>query len=157
MFVTGSLGGSIGGRHLRFEPRVEQGQWISGHGWASAMIDLSDGLASDLRRIAEMSGSGAAIDEAAIPLSSAARKGGGSPLDRALYDGEDYELLLTVPARKAVAFERAWRRQFKLRLSRLGVVTSGSGSIRLTTVGGERTVLKDGGYEHFVGRHRKSR
>jgi thiamine-monophosphate kinase len=105
-----------------------------------------------------MSGTGALIETDVIPVSAAAAKGRGglSPLDLALYDGEDYELLLTVPARKAAAFERAWGRTFTLRISRLGVMTAGRGRIECVTRAGRRTGLKDGGYEHFIGRDPRS-
>ncbi|MEI6972126.1 MAG: thiamine-phosphate kinase [bacterium] len=159
LFVTGTLGASLSGRHLRFDPRLEQGRWIREQGWASAMIDLSDGLASDLRRVVEMSGVGAVIEACSIPLSAVAskRRDGMTPLDHALYDGEDYELLLTVPAKRANAFEIAWRKKFDLRLSRIGVITSDRGVVCCTAVDGKSGVLKDGGYEHFVGCHAKSR
>lgn len=158
VLVTGSLGGSMNGKHLRFEPRLAEGKWIRDGGWASSMIDLSDGLASDLRRLTEMSGTGALIESAAIPVSRTASKGGEgiSILDHALFDGEDYELLLTVPAHKEAAFKRAWKKRFSLRISRLGVMTARRKKIECATPGGRRTALKDGGYEHFVVHDRRS-
>ena len=159
IYSTGSLGGSLAGRHLRFEPRLEQGKWLSRSGWASAMIDLSDGLASDLRRLTEMSGTGATIDTASIPVSSSALRvpSGRSKLEHALYDGEDYELLLTVPARKALDFEHAWRKDFRLKISRWGVMTHATGKICCVAPDGGRTMLKDGGYEHFLDSDPRSR
>ncbi|MEI6809138.1 MAG: thiamine-phosphate kinase [bacterium] len=154
VFVTGSLGGSRAGKHLRFEPRLAQGQWIRARGAASSMIDLSDGMASDLRRVAEMSGTGALINLAGIPVSTEAMKGKGgrSPLSHALFDGEDYELLFTVPVRKAAALERAWRTKFTtVRLSRVGSMTAGRGNVKCVGPDGRHTLLKDGGYEHFIG------
>lgn len=159
IFVTGALGGSRSGKHLRFEPRLPQGQWIMANGFASSMIDVSDGLASDLRRLSDMSGTGAFIESAALPLSPglAGRQRGRSPVDHALFDGEDYELLMTVPARKASAFERAWKTKFDLRLSRLGVMTAWKGVVQCGMPDGRLVVLKDGGYEHFIGNNAKSR
>lgn len=160
IFSTGSLGGSIGGRHLRFEPRLEQGKWVSRYGWASSMIDLSDGLASDLRRLCEMSGVGASIDADAVPIADSAMRGshgGRSPLEHALYDGEDYELLLTVPAHKARSFERAWKKKFALRIARIGVMNTVRGVVCCIAPDGGRTILKDGGYEHFLDSDPRSR
>jgi thiamine-monophosphate kinase len=90
--VTGPLGGSIRGKHLRFTPRVREGLELNRAG-ATAMIDVSDGLARDLGHVCERSGVGAVLYEERIPIAAAAR----GSLDRALHDGEDYELLYTIP------------------------------------------------------------
>ncbi|HEY8241525.1 MAG TPA: thiamine-phosphate kinase, partial [Kiritimatiellia bacterium] len=107
IYVTGRLGGSIHGKHLTFDPRVREGQWL--RNWATAMIDISDGLATDLRHITEASGVGAEILPARIPLAKNAKN-----LQSALSDGEDFELLFTVSQKKAAAFERAWHKSFRL-------------------------------------------
>jgi len=158
IFVTGMLGGSISGRHLSFAPRVVEGSWLRAEGWATAMIDLSDGLASDLRRLTEMSRTGAVIDSAAVPVSKAAlrNKDGCPAIAHALADGEDYELLFTVAPRKAAGFQRAWRKSFSLRISRVGVMTDERGLVECLDVNGKRSELADGGYEHFFGDNRKS-
>ncbi len=151
LFVTGALGGSGAGKHLRFEPRLKEGRWLAERGWASAMIDVSDGLASDLRRICERSGTGAALLVDAVPLSRAALKNGKSEaLHHAMTDGEDFELLFTVSARKEKAFLQAWRRRFKLSCSRIGGITAQPGIVELANRAGARIVLKDRGYEHFM-------
>jgi len=96
IYVTGRLGGSLLGRHMDFTPRVVEARSIGK--LASAMIDLSDGLSRDLRHICHESGVGAIIDAAAIPVHDDAiemRRDGRSPLEHALHDGEDYELLFT--------------------------------------------------------------
>jgi thiamine-monophosphate kinase len=97
IFVTGPLGGSILGRHLTFEPRVQLGRQLAAV--ATAMIDLSDGLSRDLAHVCRASGVGAVIDAAAVPIHSDAvelsRRDRISPLQHALNDGEDYELLFT--------------------------------------------------------------
>jgi len=102
--VTGALGGSILGKHLRFTPRIREARLLGRTLSIHSMIDISDGLATDLAHLCEESGVGAILEEADLPLSAAARRlsrrDGQSPLHHALSDGEDYELLFTVPARE---------------------------------------------------------
>ncbi len=74
IFVTGELGGSILGKHLEFEPRVAEGQWLAEHFPIHAMIDISDGLVNDLRHILKASGVGAELLAKSIPVSPAARQ-----------------------------------------------------------------------------------
>jgi thiamine-monophosphate kinase len=96
--VTGPLGGSILGRHMNFTPRIQWARQLARELPITAMIDLSDGLSRDLGHIARASGVGAVIDAAAVPVHEDAielRRDGISPLDHALHDGEDYELLFT--------------------------------------------------------------
>ena len=153
IYVTGTLGGSILGKHLRFEPRLAQGQWLSAEHWASAMLDLSDGLAIDLPRLARASRCGAEIWPDRFPISQALRKSGcGRQLIKhALGDGEDYELLFTVADAKVPEFEAAWRRRFSLRCTRIGRIAGGrAGRVVLVQAGRARRIIKDGGYEHFA-------
>ena len=107
--VTGALGGSILGKHLRFTPRVKEGRRLAQRYGVSAMIDVSDGLATDLRHLCEESGVGAVLDEARVPVAAAARrlsrKDGRTPLAHALSDGEDYELLYAASPERAKAIE----------------------------------------------------
>lgn len=101
--VTGSFGGSILGKHLTFEPRVREALHLAKHYPVHAAIDVSDGLLLDLSRLAEASGVGAEIDLEKIPVDPAAHQlstansGKKSPLEHALSDGEDFELILAVP------------------------------------------------------------
>jgi thiamine-monophosphate kinase len=99
IFVTGPLGGSILGKHLDFTPRVREAQRLHQLLELHAMIDISDGLSSEIHHICRESGCGAVLREAAIPISDAARSMNDqkSPLEHALGDGEDFELLFTVP------------------------------------------------------------
>ncbi len=155
IFVTGELGGSIAGRHLDFEPRLEEAHWLAAQFKPHAMIDLSDGLASDLRHILHASHVGAEILATAIPVSRAAKlqaraeSSAKPPLLAALTDGEDFELLFTVPSKSAVPLLDAWKEKFpKTKLSCIGKVIAGQG-LKLRDERGVRE-LKAKGYEHFA-------
>src|SRR5690606_25391467 len=117
-FVTGELGGSLAGRHLEFEPRIVEAQWLAQHFEIHSMIDLSDGLAGDLRHILNASKVGAELLGTAIPISRAAKlqaraeSSAKPPLLAALTDGEDFELLFTVRSADAVALFDAWKAAF---------------------------------------------
>jgi thiamine-monophosphate kinase len=150
LFVTGRLGGSSLGRHLQVEPRIREGLWL--RGWASAMIDVSDGLASDLRHIVDMSGVGCRLDLEKIPVSEEAEKMPDdlSAAEHALYDGEDFELLFTLPADKRDLFLEEWGQEFGLPCTEIGVMTSEIGVIRCQLCGLETGVLEQRGYTHFL-------
>jgi thiamine-monophosphate kinase len=109
--VTGPLGGSLLGKHLRFTPRLKEGRRLARRFGVRAMIDLSDGLATDLRHICAESGVGALLDERRIPIAAAARrmsrKDRRPPLEHALADGEDYELLYAASPARARRIEAA--------------------------------------------------
>lgn len=102
IFVTGPCGGSILGRHLTPTPRVKEALALHAAVELHAMIDVSDGLAADLNHILEESGCGAVLAADAIPVHADAvelsRRTGRRPLDHALGDGEDFELVFTVSA-----------------------------------------------------------
>jgi thiamine-monophosphate kinase len=90
-------------KHLYPEPRLALGQWLAQRGLASAMMDLSDGLSSDLPRLCAASSVGARLEQAKIPRvpsSALAIRHGHDPLQFALHGGDDYELLFTVPLQK---------------------------------------------------------
>lgn len=99
--VTGGLGGSILGRHLEFEPRLREAEILTREFKPTAMIDISDGLAWDAIHMGEASGVGMELWGEAIPVSPAAdelARGSGRPaLEHALFDGEDFELLVALP------------------------------------------------------------
>lgn len=152
IFVTGELGGSLQGRHLNFVPRVQEGLWLRDR--AAAMIDLSDGLATDLRHILEESGVGALLDLDAIPLSEAARAADDkrAPLQHALCDGEDFELLFTVPAERRSELEREWARAFDVKCTRIGRVTKANGVVECRDEDGRTGTLDAQGFAHWVPR-----
>lgn len=96
LMVTGSLGGSILGKHLDFTPRVREAAALQQHARPTSMIDISDGLAADVGHLAEESGAGFVLVAERIPIADAARQLAGDPLTHALGDGEDFELAFTV-------------------------------------------------------------
>jgi thiamine-monophosphate kinase len=98
LLVTGPLGGSILGKHLDFTPRIHEALHLHEAADLHAMIDISDGLADDVWHLCEESGCGAVLRAEAIPLSEAARNMNDdrSPLQHALADGEDFELVFAV-------------------------------------------------------------
>lgn len=141
LFVTGTLGGSLAGRHLDFIPRVAEGRWLSAHGYVRAMMDLSDGLAADLPRLAAASKCGFQIDPATLPRTR------GCDSTRAMSDGEDYELLMAVAPRLVDRLNRGWQEMFpQVRLTRIG---------ELTAPGTSSTALPRG-FDHFLGCHNSS-
>jgi thiamine-monophosphate kinase len=101
IYVSGALGGSILGRHMTFQPKIGLGRQLARAETVTSMIDLSDGLSRDLRHICQQSNVGAMIYSNQIPIHPDAitlsQQTGKSPLEHALHDGEDYELLYTSP------------------------------------------------------------
>jgi len=147
IYVTGHLGGSALGRHLAFTPRLSEGAWLRDGGWATALCDVSDGLIADLEQILEASDVGARLSSACIPVAEAAsRMPDDQPaLAHALADGEDFELLFTVPAPRCTAFEQAWKAAFPLACTRIGTTCPGHG----ISWDGPPPPLPSSGYEHF--------
>lgn len=116
IYVTGELGASLPTRHhVTFTPRLAEGAWLARHTAVRAMMDLSDGLAKDLRALTPPRAT-PALDPTALPLRRSA------DLRAALTDGEDYELVFTLAARTdRERFSRAWHRTFpRTRLTCLG-------------------------------------
>ena len=105
ILVTGAFGGSLLGRHFDFSPRVNEALELAARYEVHACLDVSDGLSLDLARLAGESGCGAEIDLEQVPIHDDARimsqQDGRSPLDHALSDGEDFELILAVPPEEA--------------------------------------------------------
>jgi thiamine-monophosphate kinase len=133
-------------RHLRPVPRLEEGRAVALSRSATAMIDVSDGLSSDLGHICEESGVGAEVHEDRIPLSPALRRAGGlreRPVRYALTGGEDYELLFTVPPSKTGKLAA-----LGIAITEIGVITKRK-QVRLVAASGSRTLLVPTGYDHF--------
>ena len=137
LFVTGVLGGSLpSGWHLKFRPRLAEARWLAKAVRPSAMMDLSDGLAADLPRMAAASGTGFILEPEAVPRRR------GSSLRGAMSDGEDFELLFAIAPAKAARLVREWKSRFPaLRLACIGAlakrgVAQGLGATR--------------GYDHFA-------
>jgi thiamine-monophosphate kinase len=145
--VTGSLGGSGQRKHLEFEPRVEEALEIVRLAEVHAMMDISDGLSTDLNRICAQSGVGAVIDASALPISTDA-KAQADPLGAALHEGEDFELLLTLAPDGWANLHRAWHRE--VLITQVGTVVQEPG-VKIRMADGEVTDLKPGGYEHLQG------
>jgi thiamine-monophosphate kinase len=134
--------------HLYPEPRLELGRYLGGRRLASSLMDISDGLSTDLSRLCEASGVGAEVWAANLPTLDSGGDGPSPPgrvLDLALHGGEDYELLFTVPARKMSSFPSGYR---GVGLHWIGRIT-GSKAIVLVFPDGTRSLLKPGGYDHF--------
>lgn len=136
IFVTGKLGGSIRGRHLNFEPRLNEAHWLAACIPVHAMMDVSDGLAKDLPRMAEAAGLSYVIEEERLPVHK------GCTLQQAWGDGEDYELLFSVSADDAMRLQHAWKRKFpQLSLTCIGrFVKKGKG---------KTPRFQEQGWEHF--------
>jgi len=135
VFVTGRLGGSLRGKHLRFVPRIEESRWLTKNFRVHAMMDLSDGLGADLPRLAKASKLGFKIDKKKLPLAP------GAKISNAISDGEDYELLFAIFPRDRPRLQRAWQKKFpKLPLTRIGRFT------QLSTINYQ---LLPRGYVHF--------
>lgn len=143
-------------RHLLPTPRVAIGRMLANGGIASAAMDISDGLSTDLTRLCAASGVGAVIREESLPVWAAVlpRRRGARPvqdpagdLNRALHGGEDYELLFTVPHRLV---SRAPAEFGGVPIARIGEMTR-SRKILLET-GGRTRVLRPLGWDHFAQR-----
>ncbi|MCC6716023.1 MAG: thiamine-phosphate kinase [Gammaproteobacteria bacterium] len=167
VYVTGTLGDAAAGlrvlvgetecdadsgsaltrRFLRPEPRVALGQFL--RGIASSAIDVSDGLAADLRHVLEASGRGAEVDLARLPISASLRacERGDAAIERALGGGDDYELCFTVPPGRESALG-AWRAQDGVPLTRIGTVVARPG-LRFVEAGGRVVDRHIAGYAHF--------
>jgi len=171
IWVTGALGGAKAGlealihsqavaglptdtvlsRYRRPIPRLKEALFLRQHG-AHSLIDLSDGLSSDLARVCEASGVGARLHADRIPISGETRKVAGAlgldPLTWALHGGEDFELCLTAPPDLAEALEQGLRKRSDCPLTRIGTIQADAGVTLCHSDGGEVPLIA-GGYDHF--------
>lgn len=133
LLVTGRLGGSIRGKHLEFTPRLREATWLVSHHKPTAMMDLSDGLAKDLPRMASASNCGFRIEETALPLTD------GCSAAQALSDGEDFEILFSAHPEGVSQMLSDWSEAFpNVPLTVIGKLVETSQGQSLT-----------GGWEHF--------
>ena len=156
IYVTGTLGSAVAAlhqlrdgkklrpkshpKHFYPEPRVAVGQFLREKKLASAMIDISDGLSTDLGHICEESGVGAVVYAEALPAD-----GGKDGLTLALHGGDEYELLFTAPPNRRIPKQIGG-----VPISRIGEILSGK-QMRLATADGKTQPLKAAGWEHFAG------
>lgn len=140
ILVSGELGGSIKGKHLKFTPRLKEARFLVKNFKVNAMTDISDGLSSDLGHILKESKCGAIIYEGLIPVSREARD-----LEDALYRGEDFELLFTM-SRKQV---RKLLQKNPLHFKPIGEIVDKKYGLRLIDKKGKARMLCPKGFTHF--------
>jgi thiamine-monophosphate kinase len=157
IYITGALGGAAAAlgqlkktivrwkdyeRHFHPEARIQVGQWLGRRGLASAMIDTSDGLSTDLEHVCEESGVGAMVESAAIPRAKVGRPANQVSLELAMHGGEDYELLFTssgqVPSTIA-----------GVPVTRIGQMTKKRGMVLIDATGISGKLVPKG-WQHFV-------
>jgi thiamine-monophosphate kinase len=172
VWVTGDLGGAKAGlevllhaetltglstsevlrRYRRPRPRLREAQYLRQHGALHSLIDISDGLSSDLTHICTESGVGAQLEAAHIPVSEEvrhiARALQVAPLTLALHGGEDFELCLTAPAGAISRLQQAFATHFQCPLRRVGTIQPGRG-VTLRLPDGTQQPLSARGYDHF--------
>ena len=149
VLVTGVLGESRLEHHLTFQPRVRESLLLHHRYELHAGMDLSDGLALDLSRLLSESNVGAVIETASIPIADAARTrsrtSGRTPLQHALSDGEDFELLLTMSPDEAARLLQD--QPLSVPVSRIGQIVDTPGQWQVDA-DGNRSILAPDGYLH---------
>jgi len=139
--------------HRRPTPRVAEGRLVGASGAVTAMIDLSDGLATDLAHICAESGVGAEIRLAALPVDAATRRvaeaAGADPVAWAVSGGEDYELLMAVPPERAGDLARRIRGETGTPVTVIGEVRSAGEGLRFVDAGGRVQPMRPG-FDHFA-------
>lgn len=143
IFVTGDLGGSNKGGHLDFIPRLREARFLVDRYRVHAMIDITDGLISDLGHIIKKSKKSALLWQESIPVAAVA-----DSLNDAFYTGEDFELLFTIAASDAEALKRQWPFK-KVKLTCIGKITAEGKGIQIQDAKGKLTKPKKSGYRHF--------
>ncbi|NIW79003.1 MAG: thiamine-phosphate kinase [Calditrichae bacterium] len=174
IFVTGKLGASAAGYHVlgKYGPdypgeyaslvkahlqpvaKIQTGQKIAQSGYATAMIDLSDGIASDLRHICDSSRVGAEISERNIPfpgkLDHVAKMFSKRKLDLALYGGEDYQLLFTMKADTPSEIINKIAAETKTEMTEVGKIVSAEQGYYLVNTINQKVPLQPKGWDHFA-------
>lgn len=140
IFVTGSLGGSICGKHLTFRPRLKEARYLAGNFKLHSMIDISDGLSQDLGHILKESNVGGIIYEELIPLSREAKN-----LEDALYSGEDFELLFSLSRQEAKRLLSKRKNIFRP----IGEIVSKKYGLRLLDRHNREKIIRAKGFRHF--------
>ena len=143
--VTGTLGGARYGKHLNFEPRVFEAIKISQIANINSMIDISDGLSSDLNRICQQSNVGAVIEAGRIPISEDDKRNDDA-LDSALNDGEDFELLFTLCRKEFGKLSEKWNEGTAI--TQIGEITE-TGKMQIKMADGTIKDLEPKGYDHL--------
>ncbi|QDS95487.1 Thiamine-monophosphate kinase [Roseimaritima multifibrata] len=153
VLVSGAFGGSLLGRHLRFTPRIEFARRLRAIGGVHAAMDVSDGLSLDLDRLCASSALGVELDMEAIPIHPDAgpwaEQQGGTLLEHALGDGEDFELIVAMEpkaAQRAMAAEAALPEDVRVPLTKIGTLTGRTGLWMQKT--GKLERLSPSGYIH---------
>jgi thiamine-monophosphate kinase len=178
VWVTGELGGAaaavtawLGGgepepaarlAYARPRPRIHEASWLAEEGLLHALLDISDGIAGDLRHLAAASEVALLVDEQRIPVHPAAARTGDG-LGLALTGGEDYELCFAAPAGAVESLVPRFVARFGLALTRIGEVLEGgtpledgavaqSGAVFLRRASGAIERLESSGFDHFKGK-----
>lgn len=141
--VTGSLGGSLKGKHLDFVPRVKEALEITRRATINSMMDITDGLSTDLNRICTQSKVGAILQADMIPYSVAAQESG-NPVQAALHDGEDFELLFTLSSSEFKNLDG----YPDIAITPIGVITDTPG-MQIKMPDGKMEELVPKGYDHL--------
>ena len=141
IFVTGRLGGSILGKHLKFKPRLEEARFLVKNFKINSMIDISDSLAQDLGHILKESKAGAMIYQELIPLAKEARN-----LTDALYMGEDFELIFTMSRNEA---RRLLSSKRQTNFTPIGEITDKLHGLTLVDKKGKEKIIASRGFRHF--------
>ena len=140
--TTGTLGGSIDGKHLCFVPRVREAIWIAENLSPTSMMDITDGLSTDLPRILRSSDVGAVLEAKKIPISDDAQARQ-CPLNSAMNDGEDFELVFTIPQDKQDFIDKAG---FPITI--IGHITAGKDFL-MKLPNGKTKIIRSQGYDHL--------
>ena len=139
-------------RHLQPTPRVALGQLLGSQPYASAAMDLSDGLSGDLHHLCRQSRVGAIIDQAKIPMSQPmvryAKRIRTDPAHWSLHGGEDYELLFTIPPSRQLEIEKCAKNR-RIPITKIGLIQSKRFGIRIEQSDKTQTLFSPRSYEHF--------